>query len=265
MQELKQLVKQIPGIKLLQTVVRDLRHRQEAGFQPYIKPWTVNDIQGHFFFATSQAEAWYDPMQLHTATEYSWIVQHIPLEHERIIDAGAHHGHYTLLFALASNNTAKIVAVDPHESNLAIVQVNLALNHQSDAILECAAISEHTGTVRFELRSNGQITNMGGIAKVAKRLPDIMPDATIVKLDIEGAEFDVLPQQITLMPDVHTWIVEIHPQISSASPQNLIDLLREHDFTCYWLNKKKNIIESYPDNADWSTHTTVIGTKKDFA
>ena len=71
----------------------------------------------------------------------------------------------------------------------------------------------------------GHIVDRGGIRRPARRLRSILPDATIVKLDIEGAEFEVLPAQIDDLPAPRVWIVEIHPA-RGRDPATVLDAFR---------------------------------------
>ena len=87
-----------------------------------------------------------------------------------------------------------------------------------------------------------------------------MADATVAKLDIEGTEFDVFPEQMDEMPLVHSWIVEIHPS-SGKDPEAIIQAFRKRDFDILWVNREKNIVEPYVDGSSWTSHTTIFAVK----
>lgn len=136
----------------------------------------------------------------------------------------------------------------------------MALNKARAKIEQCA-VSDLDGTVLFSFGSNGRIVAKGGQTKPSKRLPTIMKDATIVKLDVEGAEFVILPDQIDEMQEVHSWIVEIHPS-ADRNPEALISLFRARDFKLMWVNRDDTSVEPYPDGASWKSHTTVFALRK---
>jgi hypothetical protein len=83
-----------------------------------------------------------------------------------------------------------------------------------------------------------------------------MPDATIIKLDIEGAEFSVLPAQIDEMKSVHTWIVEVHTR--NNDPPRLMKLFYNRGYQLYWVNRNTATVEPYKLGTDFNCHHTTI-------
>jgi FkbM family methyltransferase len=243
----------------IRTRLRKMLDIKVEPFDPYLKDVALDSHTFTFFFATPQARDWYDPLKSYARLEYDWVLKNVNLQNQKIIDAGAHHGQYTVVFAVGAEGNSEIVAVDAVDSNCDIVRVNLCLNHAKARIERCA-VSISNAPVSFTPVSNGHIVSEGGILRPAKRLPDIMPDATIVKLDIEGAEFDVLPDQIDEMRHVHTWIVEIHPY-GGQNPEQLIDLLVQRDFKILWVNRDLNRVEPYPTGTVWHSHTTIFAVQ----
>ncbi len=210
-----------------------------------------------FFFATPEARDWYDPVKSHTQLEYDWVASNLDLTGELVLDIGTHHGHYSLL--LASMQPKRLVSVDAVASNCAIAEANLSLNGFDPVIRHCA-VTTIDGKVQFTAESNGRVVERGVIEVPAVRLPSLEPKATVVKLDIEGEEFKVLPDQLDQMPHAHTWIVEIHPW-KTRDPHQLLPLLQSR-FDVLWINRATMTIEPYPANADWSGHSTVIARRK---
>lgn len=214
-----------------------------------------------FYFATPEARDWYDPIKPYAMLEYEWVVRNMPLKGQRVIDAGAHHGQYTVLFGLASERTAQITAVDPVRQNCGIVEVNCCLNRVKADVLECA-VSDQVGPVRFRNATNGHIvaptTSDGCVTVQSRLLCGLVPDPTVVKLDVEGAEFYILPDQLHRMPTVKHWIIEVHPS-ARRDPHKLMRLLLDREFDLHWVNRAAMRVEPYPHGtADWSTHTTVF-------
>lgn len=209
-----------------------------------------------FFFATPEARDWYDPVKPYTQLEYEWVEKNLDLKNELVVDVGTHHGHYSLL--LASMEPKRLVCVEAVESNCAIAEVNLSLNGFDPVIRHCA-ITTVNGKVQFTADSNGRVVDRGVIEVTGIRLPAMEPKATVIKLDIEGEEFKVLPDQIDEMKEAHTWIIEIHPW-KTRDPHQLLPLLAER-FDVRWVNRKTMRVEKYPENADWSAHSTVICTR----
>lgn len=229
-------------------------------FEPYIKELPIDGCSCRFFYATPQAREWYDPLKPYAKAEYDWVVKNIDMKNQIIIDGGAHHGQYSVVFAVASANTSEVISVDPVASNCAIIEANMALNG-AKAKIEQYAISDSDGYILFSPESNGHIVQEGGRSLPAKRLSAISKDATIVKLDVEGAEFSILPKAIDEMSAVHTWILEIHPD-DTNDPAVLIELLKKSGFDLLWVNRETSKVEPYPEGADWESHNTVFALRR---
>lgn len=237
---------------------RVYRKITESGFHPYIKLQSILEMDFHFFFGTVQSKKWYDPIGAFSMLEYEWVIKNVDLSRQIIIDGGAHHGHYSVVFGVAGRDS-KVISVDPFEMNLALTRVNMCLNHLEPHLIECV-IADHDGEMHFENVSNGRIVSDGGIRKVSKTLPTIMPDATIVKLDIEGTEFEVLPSQIDEMKSVHTWIVEVHTKHNN--PKQLVNLFIGKGYRVDWVNREKSIVEQYEIDTDFNCHHTTIFARR---
>ena len=225
-------------------------------YEPYIEPINVKGVDARFYFGTGQAKKWYGHLNPFSKLEYEWILSTIDFHNQKIIDGGSHHGHYSVIFAAGSENTCNLISVDPFPMNCLLTEINLRLNNYEPHIEKCA-ISTQNGQVRFENISNGRILKDGGIVVPAKRLVSIMPDAEIIKLDIEGAEFDVIPDSIGDLVNVRTWIVEVHPS-KYHLPDELVDQFKENNYQLLWVNRDRVCVEKYKLGTQWNFHHTTI-------
>jgi len=160
----------------------------------------------------------------------------------------------------AADPTSEVVAVDPVPSNCALIEVNLALNGLHARIEECA-VSGEDGEVSFALGSCGRIVARGGAVRAARRLESILPDATVVKLDIEGTEFALFPGQIDRLPAAHTWIVEIHPG-ADHDAEVILDGFTKRGFDLLWVDRARRRVESYPASTPWPSRTSLIAVRR---
>jgi FkbM family methyltransferase len=247
---------------LVQSKIDKLRSRLSDRFfefKPYIRPLAIEGCPLRFFYGTPQAAAWYDPLQPHTRIELEWLARHVAGRREKIVDAGAYHGLYTLVLAKAADPASEVVAVDPVPSNGALIEVNLALNDLHARIEECA-IGAEDGEVRFASGSCGRILPQGGTVRPARRLEAILPDATVVKLDIEGTEFALFPGQIDVLPAAHTWIVEIHPG-KGRDPRIILDGFTARGFELWWVDRASKRVARYPGDTPWPSRTSLIALR----
>jgi FkbM family methyltransferase len=246
----------------VQTKIDKLRGRlldRFLEFKPHIGELAIEGCPLRFFYGTPQAVEWYDPLQPHTRIELEWLARHVAGRREKIVDAGAYHGLYTLVLAKAADPASEVVAVDPVPSNAALIEVNLALNQLHARIEECA-ISDRDGEVGFAPGSCGRIVARGGARRAARRLEAILPDATVVKLDIEGTEFTLFPEQIDALPTAHTWIVEIHPA-GGRDPEMILDGFGDRGFELWWVDRAARRVVPYPRSAPWQSRTSLIALR----
>lgn len=236
-------------------------------FVPYIKKVTLNTAEFRFFHATPEAREWYDPLKPYARLEYDWVLENVALAGRNFLDAGAHHGQYAVVIGAAFPD-CRIVSVDPLQENIDITEVNLRLNGLNAELVRCV-VSDHDGEVRFSdpaglPGSNGRIVEGGGMVVESRRLCSVMPDANVVKLDVEGEEFKIIADQVDTMQAVDTWIVEVHPfaqQFGGAHPDVLIKEFRQRDFKVLWVNRDKNIVEPYVPGTTWAIHSTIFALK----
>ncbi len=224
----------------------------QRSFQPRVVNVSLPSSSFRFYIGTRQAADWYDPPKAHTLAEYAWVLANIDFAQARVIDVGAHHGHYSLVFAKADPTPERVVAVEPHPANCALIEVNAALNDADIDILQ-ASIAKERGTVNILPRANSRIFKYGKISVSSLHLSDVMKGATVVKLDVEGAEFEIIPDQIDEMPDTHTWIIELHP--AYGNPRSLTREFLDRGFQASMLDREKNSVTQY-EQGDELSHAT---------
>jgi len=219
-------------------------------FESYAIPLGVRDFK--FLVCTDEARAWYDPIKPYTKLEYQWVLDNLLIDGRRVIDAGGHHGHYSIIF-----KGAHLTIVEPFYHNLQIIWKNMELNG-IEYRYEMGVVGRNRGLRNFHLTSNGYFDNDSGTQVECFKLCEIDHDANIVKLDVEGAEFEILPRQIDDLPYCDTWIIEIHP--SHGNPDDIANAFDVRGFELLKVNRKKMIVEPYQYD-DWPTHATLIARK----
>jgi FkbM family methyltransferase len=116
-------------------------------------------------------------------------------------DIGANVGFYTLLASVQAGPKGAVVAFEPLPRNVELLERHLRLNALDNVTVMNAAVGNRMGTVRFapHLHSNsmGQIDENGSLEVPLVSLDGLMESGSIavpsvVKIDVEGAEYDVL-------------------------------------------------------------------------
>jgi FkbM family methyltransferase len=157
-------------------------------------------------------------------------------EPELIIDAGGYMGLFTLA-AAARWPKARIRLFEPLTDNLKAIRYHLEVNGLQDRVdVTPKAIGTYDGTATFFMRAakEGSLdASMGYESKqdvevfdAARLLPDIATQKTLIKLDIEGAEYDILEllYQKAVLDNV-VMVMEVHG--APARYQTLLSQARE--------------------------------------
>jgi FkbM family methyltransferase len=113
-----------------------------------------------------------------------------------VIDAGAHVGLFSLI---AAQHAECVVALEPDPINRDVLALNRRLNRSDRIVIEPAALWSQDGEMPFRTswHSTGGRVGSDGELRVRTRSLDSLiaehGDVDLLKLDIEGAEFEVLP------------------------------------------------------------------------
>jgi len=143
-----------------------------------------------------------------------------------ILDGGAHIGLSTLYFKQLFPE-AKIIAVEPLAENAFFLEKNIYENQTTNITTMHAALSRHTGSAQLHYDETDEnwfstaslhASAWNGAQKTTSR---VVPTASLssflkeerfdlVKLDIEGAELDVLAAAQSLLRSADNYLVEVH-------------------------------------------------------
>ncbi|MCI0539114.1 MAG: FkbM family methyltransferase [Verrucomicrobiales bacterium] len=117
-----------------------------------------------------------------------------------VYDIGANVGFYTMLAAVRVGRTGRVFAFEPAPANLELLGRHIALNRLEQARVFPCALGAATGTSSFETSNNsfeGRLAPTGTLTVGVETLDHLLAGgeiapAHVVKVDVEGAEFDVL-------------------------------------------------------------------------
>ena len=155
-----------------------------------------------------------------------------------IIDGGANVG-YTSVYFASRYPGARIVAVEPEPANAAILRRNVA-PYPNVTVVEAAIWHEHApveianpGASNWAFRVRPATS---GSQTVDALTPDELADThgaaeiDILKLDIEGAEREVLSHSAAWLGRVGILIVELHEATAPGANAALRSAIASHDF-----------------------------------
>jgi FkbM family methyltransferase len=145
-------------------------------------------------------------------------------KHDDVLwDIGSHNGHYAIFAAAIAQQNNQVLAFEPDSIARLVLIENIALNNLNNKIQVFPfAISNINGEVNFDQQNgnaNSKIikgthvfTNSNVKSYTLDTLCDNYRIPTYIKIDVEGAEIDIINEAKTLLinPNVK-FIVELHP------------------------------------------------------
>lgn len=169
------------------------------------KKWIVGSSQHGCWLGSYE----YDKQQLFEATVKSGNV---------VFDLGAHVGFYTLLASVLVGETGRVFAFEPLPNNLNYLKQHLSLNSITNVQVIEAAVSDRTGVATFDIHDSsfqGHLSTTGQLQVKTVSLDDWIakgkiPSPDYMKIDVEGAEMDVLVGARELLQ-------RSHPKIALAT------------------------------------------------
>ena len=116
-----------------------------------------------------------------------------------VFDVGANVGYYSLLASLLTGNEGKVFSFEPLPENIAYLKKHIELNKLKNVRVVENAVSNEVSKLRFtatDNRSMSHISNEGEIEIETTNLDEFIKEGNplpdLIKMDIEGAEFDAL-------------------------------------------------------------------------
>lgn len=166
----------------------------------------------------------------------------------RIIDAGSNIGIATLFFK-NKYPLANITCFEPDPYNFTMLQQNISINNLTNVTPVEAALSKHFGDILFygeigegsDTRGNSisklwgeqRITHRNVKVKTVKLSSYINDQIDLLKLDIEGAEQQVIEEIVNKLYLIKYLIIEVHEAEGvyfDNSLENICKILRDNNF-----------------------------------
>jgi len=172
-----------------------------------------------------------------------WYRKNISLKGQVIADVGANVGRLSQFFWEHAGRKSQLVSIEPHPANIKAIQKRIRKAGSSKWSLKKCAVSSRDGhlelrTLKSDIGDNAMVVQGDGNIKVpCQRLQRLVPDATVVKLDIEGHEYEVLPDAVPALDKVHCWAVELH-RVEGYPLEDTLRLFVDHGFSLVGAGQK---------------------------
>lgn len=198
----------------------------------------------NIFKTLSRGEIW--------ETHNSYFLANKALKPDSVFfDIGANVGYYSIIGALLLN-AGQVVAVEPHPRIFDVLKNNLSAYLSDRVHLENVALGEANGMVGIDFSDaeSGQThVNKSRSDVRMTTLDDLSAQygyPTVIKMDVEGLEADVLyGGRKTLTDGRPSIVMEFAPQNAGRSRYSLVGSLR-------WLEKKGYQIYFFRGHSGWA-------------
>lgn len=185
------------------------------------------------------------------------LIKKIISKNWNVIDVGAHIGYYSMQYAKLVGDGGSVFSFEPSKETYKILVSNIKLNNFRNVFPENLIVSNKLKKVKFFLSGN-PLTNRIASKHVegnyyyvqSIRLDDYFKDfkkpINFVKIDVEGAEFEVLQGMKTILKENQDikLIIEFcpsHLEEYATQPSELLDFLINFGFTFYDISGQKRI------------------------
>lgn len=179
------------------------------------------------------------------------------------VDVGANRGWYTTLAASCVTPLGKVVAIEASAPLMMMLSANVRLNHAENVVTVHAAAWHRSERLPIYAGPQGNLGKTSVLAESGRALPPsefvsgfalsqlIPPDLwgriRFVKIDVEGAEWEVACGLLGLLdntPDSLELIMEINPELLRArghDPEALLDIFRNRGYNVFKIPNEYHI------------------------
>lgn len=175
-----------------------------------------------------------------------WYADTIDLYAQVLVDVGANAGALATALWKVAGPRCTLHAIEPLAENIA--KIRAGMPEGAAWTLHEAACSDHDGTLEVRVEDEGpsgfncRVLDHGSpgdrSVRVA-RLVTLVPEATVVKIDVEGHEYTILDDALESMPNVAAWAIEFH-RVAGRPLPDALGSLAAHGYTLLAAGRKRS-------------------------
>ncbi len=172
-----------------------------------------------------------------------WYRENLTLRAQVIVDVGANVGALSQFFWDHCGPQSRLVSIEPHPDNIKALSKRIRKAASKRWTLKRCAVSSRHGTVALrELEMTGGhnamvVDDAADFTVPCMPLCQLTPQATVVKLDVEGHEYSILPEAVPVLSHVSAWAVELH-MVAGHALDTTLKLFVDHGFELVGAGRK---------------------------
>lgn len=190
----------------------------------------------------------------------SELVTQLDLRGETVLDIGASYGYYAVLLSRCVGESGTVYAFEPDLPSLMRLVHNLEINRCRNVLTLPYAVAQVTAFALWETGGerpwNGRLATgnaQAAVPIVTIGLDELVthlnaPSIALVKIDVEGAEADILEASPRLLNDMRPMaLVELH---SAEIARRVLDTFNRSRYSVYtieYMNDRRHHIWAIPD------------------
>ncbi|MGY3213872.1 FkbM family methyltransferase [Mucilaginibacter sp. HD30] len=217
---------------------------KNRGFKPYIVEKKLYHTDFKFYVANLEGQQWYDQTSNKSqdeSKEWLWpemefVKNKICKKGDVILECGGHHGLTAVVISKWIGEEGHVYTFEPNSDNLAIIRKNININSSKNiTVIPNAVGSEHGNILISHSNSNSYI--LQGNENVGIEVPIVKIDdfadkkIDVIKIDVEGFEFEVLKGATEILKTRPRLAIELHldmMQRYGATVDQLLSLIEKN-------------------------------------
>jgi len=221
-----------------------LSARKKGSIQPWIEGTQLFVERGRY----GASGAVY--LGLHEVPDMA-LVAHFLRPDELFLDVGANLGTFSVLAAAFAR--ARVIAFEPDPATYQLLAKNFEINGLTNVSAHACAVGDMTGEVRFSVGADSMNRIVHDTIEASQVVPidtldRLLPSAAAVhgiKIDVEGAELQVLAGANRALSGTHTMFVQVEVA-TGAQGTAVYDVLHRYGFDDYFYDPERRTFSRSP-------------------